>query len=101
MGIYDSFIGKLCVFRTSAYASGVHIGVLKEIDGDDAVVTDSRRLWRWRGANTLSEVAARGVDEIHSRISEPEPIKLILGVVEIIPVQDAARENLTRSRWGA
>jgi hypothetical protein len=94
-------IGKLCVIRT--YSAGVHIGTLAKQDGKEVTLTDARRLWRWRGANTLSEVSARGVALDYTRLSEPVPEILLTEVIEVIPVTAAgdALASLTTSRWGA
>lgn len=90
-------IGKLVVVRT--YSEGVHIGILAERRGKVALLKDARRLWRWRNANTLHEVSLRGVDMSYSRISEPVSEIVLTHVGEVLPVSDAALENLTTSRW--
>lgn len=87
------------VVRTRA--AGVHIGRLRSVEGREVILDDARRLWRWRGANTLNEVALRGVDEDYTRISEPVEMITLLDAIEVIPTSKAAAENLTRSRWGA
>jgi hypothetical protein len=60
--------GRFCVART--YSAGVHMGMVTYHSGREVLLTDARRLWRWRGANTLNEVAQHGVDDSYSRISE-------------------------------
>lgn len=94
-------LNQLVILRTR-YA-GVHVGILKDLDAElrVATLTAARRLWRWSGANTLNEVALRGVDSVRSRLSEPvEEIK-ILDVCEVIPVAPEAARSLTESRWPA
>ncbi len=91
--------GKYVLVRTTG--AGVHVGRLVSRDGDAVTLTDARRLWRWKGANTLHEVALSGVDDTYSRISEPVTEITVLGCHEVITLAEAARENLTRSRWGA
>ncbi|MEO7592332.1 MAG: hypothetical protein ABI134_14040 [Byssovorax sp.] len=95
--VAESKAQKLVVVRT--YSAGVHIGTLAKRSGKEVVLTDARRLWRWRGANTLNEVALRGVDDSYSRISEPVPSITLTEAVEIIECSRAAEGNLTRSRW--
>lgn len=90
-------IGEFVIVRT--YSAGVHVGTLAECSGTAVVLTDARRLWRWRGANTLSEVAVRGVDDEYSRISEPVPSILLTQAIEVIPCSPEAKANLSRSRW--
>lgn len=88
---------KLVVVRT--YGAGVHIGKLVSQRGQEVVLADARRLWRWRGANTLHEVASKGVSQDHTRISEPVPSISLLSALEVIPVASAAEASLTTSRW--
>lgn len=86
---------KLVVVRT--YSAGVHIGEVVAKTSTTITLKNSRRLYRWKGANTLSEVANNGVDMEYSRLSEPTYNELQW--IEIIPVSPAAAMNLTTSRW--
>jgi hypothetical protein len=91
-------IGKLVLVRT--YSAGVHVGVLAERVGKVARLTDAHRIWRWRGANTLSEAATKGIDtQVHSRVSARVPEIVLTEVIEIIPVSDAAAQSLSTERW--
>ena len=88
----------LVVVRT--INAGVHIGRMESRKGDEIVLSQSRRLWRWGGANTLNEVAIKGVSTAEvTRLSEPVESITVLQVIEIIPVSKAAEANLTTSRW--
>lgn len=95
---------KFVVVRT--YSAGVHTGELIE-KRDTAngrlivVLANSRRLWRWNGANSLNEVALRGVSESYSRISEPVAETEIPDVIECLTATPEAQANLERSRWSA
>lgn len=80
-------------------ASGVHYGYLeiKEYTPSGCAVklVDSRRVWSWKGAATLSQMAIEGVtcpDECKFSMVVPE-IEII-GVVEIIPLTSIALDNL-------
>lgn len=88
---------RVVVVRT--YSAGVHIGEIVKRTGKEVTLKNARRLWRWRGANTLNEVATRGVDQTHSRISEPVDEIVLTEAIEIIPCDAAAISNLTKSRW--
>ena len=94
---------NLVVVRS--YAAGVHVGrlVSREASGGRLVVelADARRLWRWRGANSLHEVATAGVAQEHTRLSAPVASITVADVVEVLPVSEAARASLTASRWAA
>lgn len=89
----------LVVVRT--YGAGVHIGELVSHDGQVVVLRNARRLWRWRGANTLHEVANRGVSPEYTRLSEVVESITLTTATEIIPATEAARASLTTSRWPA
>jgi hypothetical protein len=49
-------------------------------------LVNARRLWSWRGAFTLNEVATKGVNRKESRISGSVPIVILTQAVEIIPI---------------
>lgn len=89
---------QFVVIRT--YAAGVHCGYLDKKEKMEVVLKDARRLYRWKGANTLHEVSQKGVDEVYSRISEPVPW-IALDAIEIIGCSPTAKNNLEKSRWGA
>lgn len=76
------------------------VGLLADYDPVAEVVTflESRRIWRWRGANTLHEVATEGIAE-QSAISQPIYGQEVLGVAEVLPVAPKAAPSLTKSRW--
>jgi hypothetical protein len=48
-----------CIVRT--YSAGVFAGYVKSRSGQEAVIVDSRRLWYWDGAASLSQLAMEGV----------------------------------------
>lgn len=81
--------------------AGVHCGTLEQTDRDVVTLSNARRVWRWKGANTLHELSLRGADKDYTRISEPVAHVVIIGACEIIDCTQAARENLIVSRWGA
>lgn len=83
------------------YAAGVHVGTLVSIDAKKVVLKDARRVWRWRGANTLHEMSQKGAAQDWTRISEPVSEIVLLDAIEIIPCSKDAQKDLTRSRWGA
>ncbi len=75
--------------------AGVFFGHIKERTGDEAVLTDVRRLWYWQGAASLSQLAVEGVKcpaACKFTISVPE--MTVLGVIEIIPCSEAAVESI-------
>ena len=87
------------VVRT--YSAGVHMGTLVARKGREVTLENVRRLWRWRGANSLNEVALRGVSEEWSRISEPVAQSVLTEAIEVLTATKEAAANLSRSRWGS
>lgn len=80
------------VIRT--YSAGVFAGYIKRRDGKEVELVSARRLWRWAGANTLSDIAANGVNK-------PDQCKFPLAVdvtvteaIEILPATEAARSSI-------
>src|SRR5690242_11825537 len=91
-------LDPLVVVRT--INAGVHIGELIKVENQTVQLANARRLFSWSGANTLNEVSQHGVNfDSDTKISEPVPIIMLMGVIELIPVSDQARKNLTTSRW--
>lgn len=78
--------------------AGVHCGNLDSVHGRIVTLKNSRRIWRWSGANTLNELANSGA-HASSRISEPVDKIVLLEACEIIPCTQKAQENLKKSRW--
>lgn len=84
---------EYCVIRT--YSAGVHAGYLAERNGKEVKLTNSRRLWKWAGAFTLSEMSKYGV-------SKPDECKfstyvnfiILTEAIEIIPCTEKARESI-------
>jgi hypothetical protein len=81
-------IGRICVVRT--YSAGVHVGEVVIHSGREVLLKNARRLWRWGGAFTLSEVATAGIDPGKSRVAVVVPEILLSEAVEIIPATVAA-----------
>lgn len=95
----NPMLGKHCIIRT--FSAGVHFGVVKQIDnrasaqGSDVLLENSRRIWKWEGAFTLSEVSQQGIEKA-SRIAEEVPEIYITGVIEIIPTTEQARKSFEK-----
>lgn len=80
--------GEKVLVRT--YSAGVHYGELVDHEGKEVVLKNTRRLWYWRGAFTLSEIALKGLNQDASKLSVAVPKIYLSEVIEIIPVSDAA-----------
>jgi hypothetical protein len=86
-------IGKYCMVRT--YSAGVFAGTIKERNGKEAVLTNARRIWYWKGAASLSELATKGTSEPNG-CKFPAPVEevLLTEVIEIIPITEEAAESI-------
>lgn len=89
LDIETAMIGKHCVVRT--YSAGVHIGTVEAKSGTNVILKGARRLWKWNGAFTLSEVATAGISKSGSRMSVAVEIIELTEAVELIPTTEAAR----------
>ena len=75
--------------------AGVFFGHIRERVGSEVTMTDVRRLWYWSGACSLSQLAVDGVKnpgECKFTLIVPE--MTILGVIEIIPANEAAVKSI-------
>lgn len=85
--------GQYIIARGSA--SGVHAGYLVSRNGAEVTLKDARRLWFWRGAASLSELAERGTSnpaECRFPCAVSEVIKT--DVCEILLVSAKARKSI-------
>jgi hypothetical protein len=92
----DEMEGTFVVVRT--YSAGVHVGTLVKREGKEVTLKDARRIWYWKGANTLHEIANSGVGK-GSKISEPVLSILLTEAIEVIEATEAARDNLLSAGW--
>ena len=86
---------QMYLFRT--YSAGVHIGEIvpgtESADGRKVTLTNSSRIWRWKGANTLSELSLYGPAKEWTRISERVEEITLTEVIEKIKISDKALET--------
>jgi hypothetical protein len=80
------------------YSAGVHFGYLVSRDGREVTLGRSRRIWRWYGANTLSEIATSGLDVKRSRVATPVTITLT-EAIEIIDCTPEAVAKIEQAEW--
>lgn len=81
-----------------SYAAGAAAGYLKKQskDGKRVTLSNSRRLWYWKGAASLHELANKGVTCPNECKFPAELIgdHEIVGVCEILSVTEVARKNI-------
>ena len=85
------------VIRT--YSAGVHVGILESRKGKEVVLSEARRIWRWYGANTLSEISLHGIDVSKSRVSDEVKSITLTEAIEIIPCSKEGEDNLRGAKW--
>ena len=94
-------MSKYVIVRTRS--AGVFAGNLEEKNGQEVVLTEARRLWYWKGAASLSELAMKGV-------KHPNACKFPIAVdsvalfeaIEIIPCTDIAIKSISEvPEWKA
>ena len=83
-------LGKHCVVRT--YSDGVHVGTVAYARGTEAMLVNSRRIYDWKGAFTLSEVSQNGVRS-DSRLAMPVPEQYLTQVISFAPTTQKARDS--------
>jgi len=90
-------IGKNVIIRT--YSAGVWCGTLSQKAGNEVILTNARRLWRWWAAESisLSGVANFGVIEDKSKIA-PKVDGVWLEAIEIIPTTDKAEKSIMEAK---
>jgi len=84
--------GRRCLIRT--YSAGVHIGDVVFIDGMEARLENSLRLWKWEGGGlSLSAVANNGI--VKGRLNKTGEIYLT-NVIEVIPTTEKAEKTFEK-----
>lgn len=84
---------RYVIVRT--YSAGVFAGTLETREGKEVALTDARRLWYWKGAASLSQLAVEGT-------SAPKECKFPVAVprvelteaIEILDVTPAAKASI-------
>lgn len=87
---------EIVLVRT--YSAGVHFGTLIERNGKEVRLANARRIWSWRGRNTLNEIALHGVGE-GSRVSEPVPSIQLTEAIEVITCSPEGAKALSEAKW--
>lgn len=89
-----NFIGKKVIIRGSY--SGVQYGTLEKAAGTNVILKDSRRLWYWNGAASLTQLSQEGVKypkDCKFTVTSQKPI-YISDVIEILVCTDTAIRNI-------
>lgn len=89
-------IGKPVIIRT--YSAGVHYGILDARQGAEVRLKDTRRIWYWNKAFTLSKLATDGLDAESSKLSVVIPEIVLTEAIEIIPVAKKAAASISKAK---
>lgn len=75
--------------------AGVFAGYLVKKDGAEVILSNARRIWKWDGAASLSQLAMEGTS-LPAKCKFPCEIEIIelLGAIEILNVTEKARLNI-------
>ena len=85
---------KYVIART--YSAGVFAGELEKKEGKEVTLKNARRLWYWKGAASLSQLAMEGVTQPSECKFPCEVNQVILTeTIEILDVTDKARESIS------
>jgi hypothetical protein len=84
---------KYCIVRT--YSAGVFAGFLESLKGKEATVRDARRIWYWKGAASLSQLAIDGTSA-PSECKFPEAVDEIklTEVIEVLTCTAKAKQSI-------
>jgi hypothetical protein len=86
-------IGSYVIVRT--YSAGAFAGTLVRREGKEVELSGARRLWYWKGANSLSDIALYGV-KAPKECKFPAAVSTIVltEAIEIIPATDEAKASI-------
>lgn len=87
------YIGQYVLAR--CYGPGVHCGILKSFDPTTGIafLTETRRLWEWDKAFSLTEVSLYGIGG-SSKLPETTQEIMVTNVLELVPTTPQAAESI-------
>ena len=77
------------------YSAGVFAGFLTSKKGQEVELTTARRLWYWKGAASLSQLAQSGTS-CPNECKFPEPVSRVtlLQAIELLDVTPEAQKSI-------
>lgn len=86
--------GKYCMVRS--YSAGVFAGTVVSKKGKEVHLKDARRIWFWRGAASLSQLATDGTKDPNGcKFPQEVPEVILTEVIEIIPMTPKAKKSIS------
>lgn len=91
----DAIMVSLEYVIVRTYSAGVFAGYLRSREGREVVLLNARRLWMWKGAASLSQLAMEGVKypnecKFPCEVSRVE----LLEAIEILDVTEEAKKSI-------
>jgi len=85
------------------YSAGVHAGYFHSRNGQEVTLTNTRRIWYWDGAASLSQIAVSGVSKPQNcKFSVVVSKNELLQAIEVMDCTEEARKNIESvSSWKA
>lgn len=92
-GINGFCIGSTVIVRTDS--AGVWCGSLAQKSGNEVILTNARRMWRWwcKESISLSAVVRYGIDRSKSKIAAPVE-SVWLEAIEIMPISELPETSI-------
>jgi len=85
---------EYCIVRT--YSAGVFAGYIKGRTGKEVDLRYSRRIFYWKGAASLSQLANEGVkNPDECKFAQRVPITILTEAIEIIPATKKAQDSIS------
>jgi len=83
-----------CIVRT--YSAGVFAGWIdRRLRGKERTIINSRRIWYWSGAMSLSQLANDGTNDPNNcKFSQIVPEIDLTEIIEVIPCSVKAKESI-------
>jgi len=84
---------RYVIVRT--YSAGVFAGFLESRNGQEVVLTNARRIWYWKGAASLSQLAMEGTS-CPNECKFPIAVDRVelLEAIEILDVTEKAKSSI-------
>lgn len=77
------------------YSAGVFAGFLKSRNGKEVELLNARRIWKWSGAASLSQLAVSGTSKpTECKFPCEVPSVILTEVVEILPTTNIAYNSI-------
>lgn len=86
---------EYCIVRT--YSAGVFAGYFnRKIKGKEGIVFNARRLWKWGGSASLSQLSKEGTSKPNECKFPCEVDEVDLKeIIEVLPCSKKAKESIT------